>query len=153
VRWEACDTTETIDAYNYNQSPIYEDSIAQHVVWESITINELANCTPMQCSGPWYTFSSPVLYEHAEHIAGSFDMTGLDLAVFHGNIRAVEKIFQLMSEGLYHCEIHANRREVILEAAAARSGWHMPNVYSERFPMDRDYDTDPTEKLIILAGA
>ena len=79
-------------------------------------------------------------------------MTGLDLAIFHGNRRAAEKIFWLMADGFYSCDIISyERQQEMCEAADARSSWHWPNEYSYRYSVAKDYDTDEEhEKLTLL---
>ena len=81
-------------------------------------------------------------------------MTGLDLAIFHGNRRAVEQILELMADGLYGCIIiSSERQEEMCVAADARSAWHWRNTYSSRYPVAKDYDSDRQEELITLARA
>jgi len=80
-------------------------------------------------------------------------MSGLDLAIFHGNCRTVSKIFQLMDEGLYHCTLDHSQRCIIAAAASASAGWHIPNAYSDKQPKSKDYDTDQGEAWITAARA
>ena len=80
-------------------------------------------------------------------------LTGLDVAICYGNRRVVDKIFQLMAEGLYHFSMGQKQQDVVIAAVDERAGWHCPNVYSSCYPKSKDYDTDKEDEWITLARA
>lgn len=152
IRWKSCDTSAVVDCSveRKEEWPVYNHDIAQRIFTRKISAEALAEHKPTYDAIGWYTYCEPVFYEAPLQAPC---MTGLDLAIFHGNRRTVDKIFQLMSEGFYPCTVSIEQQIMMQQVADERSGWHMPNEYSNRYPEPCDYDTDHDDEWITLARA
>ena len=91
------------------------------------------------------------------HLQGTYHTTGLDLAVFHGNVRTFDLIvyrsdpFRSASDSMLYTWLDdstavSQARDMCV---SRREQWHLPNVYSERYHTAKDYDTDSEDEMIV----
>ena len=106
-------------------------------------------------------YCGDVAFSMVPHLKGTHKTTGLDLAIFHGNVRTFDLIVEMYQENplrfasdsmLY---VWLDDSSALSEArnmcVSRQKHWHLPNRYSERYPKSEDYDTDSEEEMIITS--
>ena len=103
-------------------------------------------------------YCGDVVFSMVPHLQGTHKTTGLDLAVFHGNIRTFDLIVEMYRKDPLRFASNSNLYIWLDDSTALSEArhicvsrqkqWHLPNNYSERYPESKDYDTDSEEEML-----